>query len=308
MEWTERLRMRQLYLLVAVHEHRNISRTASRMGLTQPGLSKWLADLENDLGVKLFRREARGLQPTAHCDALVQHARAIIGELDRTRTTIALLSQGATGNLVVGTTPSVSAGVVPQAAAHVARQFPDAFLRLMEDRVDVLLAQLLEGRVDFVITRTEQARLEPRLRLERLYPEHISVVVGPRHPLADRREVGWPEVMAYPWVAPPPTSPIRRELDHELALAGQDNPRYRVESGSALVIVSLLQTTEMVAPMSSRPMAYFRRLGQLVPLPLPNLREGSVSVIHRRDAVPTPLHGAFLDGLRAAAQADMPTA
>ena len=64
MEWTQRLRMRQLYLLVALYETRNISHTAKQMGVTQPGLSKWLSELEEDLNVKLFKRNSRGLTPT----------------------------------------------------------------------------------------------------------------------------------------------------------------------------------------------------------------------------------------------------
>ena len=108
MEWTQRLRMRQLYLLVALYESRNISHTAAQMGVTQPGLSKFLGDLEEDLNVKLFKRNSRGLTPTEFCTALVTHARAIIGELDRTQATISLMSIGASGNLVVGTTPTVA--------------------------------------------------------------------------------------------------------------------------------------------------------------------------------------------------------
>ncbi|WP_342128458.1 LysR family transcriptional regulator [Hydrogenophaga sp. OTU3427] len=302
MEWTQRLRMRQLYLLVALYENRNVSHTAARMGVTQPGLSKWLGELEEDLNVKLFKRGPRGLEPTDYCAALVQHARAIIGELDRTQTTIRLLSNGITGNLVVGTTPTVATGVVPRAAHLLGKRHPDAFLRLVEDRLDLLMPQLLEGRMDFVVTRTDQARLEPGLRCDLLYPEHIRIVVGPQHPLARKRKLAWADVMRYPWITPPKTSPIRRELEHELALAGQPTPRYRVESGSTLVILSMLQDGDLVAPMSGRLMESFHKNHQLVPLPLPYLREGSVGVIRRLEAVETPLHKAFMEGLLQAAR------
>ncbi len=302
MEWTQRLRMRQLYLLVALYETRNVSHTAIQMGVTQPGLSKWLGELEEDLNVKLFKRNSRGLVPTEFCTALVQHARAIIGELDRTQATIRLLSTGVTGNLVIGTTPTVATSVVPRAAHWVSKRFPDSFLRMVEDRVDVLLPQLLEGRMDFVVTRTDQARLESGLRCDVLYPEHIRIVVGANHPLAKKRKVDWADVMRHPWITPPKTSPIRRELEHELALAGQPTPRYRVESASTLLIVSMLQDGDLVAPMSGRLMDSFHQLKQLVPLPLPYLREGSVGVIRRREAIETPLHKAFMDGLRNAAR------
>lgn len=301
MEWTQRLRMRQLYLLVALYETRNVSHTAAQMGVTQPGLSKWLGELEEDLNVKLFKRNSRGLVPTEFCSALVLHARAIIGELDRTQTTIRLMSNGISGNLVVGSTPTVATSVVPRAARALGKRYPDAFVRVVEDRLDLLLPQLLEGRMDFVVTRTDQARLESGLRCDVLYPEHISIVVGTQHPLARKRKVDWADVLRHPWITPPKTSPIRRELEHELALAGQPTPRYRVECGATLTIVAMLQDGDLVAPMSARLMGYFQELKQAVPLPLPYLREGSVGVIRRREAAETPLHKAFFDGLRQAA-------
>lgn len=298
MEWTQRLRMRQLYLLVALYETRNVSHTAMQMGVTQPGLSKWLSELEEDLNVKLFKRNSRGLTPTEFCTALVSHARAIIGELDRTQATIRLMSIGASGNLVVGTTPTVATGLVPKAAGYFRKRFPDAYLNIIENRLDALLPQLEEGRVDLVITRTDQARLDAGVRCDILHPEQIRVVVGANHPLAKKRKVDWPDVLRYPWVIPPKVSPLRRELEHELALAGQPSPRYRVETGSTLVIVTMLQDGDLVAPMSARLMHYFQGLKQVVPLPLPYLREGSVGVIRRREAAESPMQKAFMDGLR----------
>jgi len=302
MEWTQRLSISQLYLLVALYENRNVSHTAARMGVTQPGLSKWLGELEEDLNVKLFKRGPRGLEPTDYCAALVQHARAIIGELDRTQTPNGGGEKATPGNWGVGTPPTGAPGVGPGAAHLLGKRHPDAFLRLVEDRLDLLMPQLLEGRMDFVVTRTDQARLEPGLRCDLLYPEHIRIVVGPQHPLARKRKLAWADVMRYPWITPPKTSPIRRELEHELALAGQPTPRYRVESGSTLVILSMLQDGDLVAPMSGRLMESFHKNHQLVPLPLPYLREGSVGVIRRLEAVETPLHKAFMEGLLQAAR------
>ena len=84
----------------------------------------------------------------------------------------------------------------------------------------------------------------------------------------------------------------------ETALAGQPAPRYRVETGSTLVIVTMLQDGNLVAAMSARLMDYFQGLRQVVPLPLPYLREGSVGVIRRRDAAESAMSKAFMDGLR----------
>lgn len=87
-----------------------------------------------------------------------------------------------------------------------------------------------------------------------------------------------------------------------MALAGQPAPRYRVETGSTVVIVTMLQDGNLVAPMSTRLMAYFQGLKQLVALPLPYLREGNVGVIRRREVDDTPMLTAFMEGLRLSAE------
>ncbi|BDB27392.1 LysR family transcriptional regulator [Cupriavidus sp. P-10] len=59
------MRIRQLHVLVELHRIRNLSRTAANLDMTQSALSKWLAELEDDLGVPLFEREPKGIRPTA---------------------------------------------------------------------------------------------------------------------------------------------------------------------------------------------------------------------------------------------------
>ena len=298
MEWTQRLRVKQLHLLVALYETGNVSRTASRMGMTQPGLSKWLGDLEEDLGVRLFERNSRGLTPTPYCAALVEHARAVIGELDRTQATIRLMASGASGHFVVGTTPTAATALVPRAAGHFRRQFPDAYIQIVEDKLDALLPRLKEGRLDCVVAKTDQARFEAGMRCDVLFKERLRLVVSRQHPLARRRKVGWDDVQAWPWISPLLDSPLRKELEQELALANQPAPRYRLETGSTVVILSMLAAGELVSPMSAHVAAHYQALGQVAVLPLATLRESSVGVIRRRAAPNTALMRAFMEGLR----------
>ena len=71
MDWTHRLRLRNLKMLLSLDQTRNISHSAAMLNTTQPGLSKWLKDLEDDIGLPLFERHARGLRPTPHGDVLI---------------------------------------------------------------------------------------------------------------------------------------------------------------------------------------------------------------------------------------------
>ncbi|WP_432262527.1 LysR family transcriptional regulator [Cupriavidus sp. TMH.W2] len=302
MDWTQRLRIRQLHVLVALHETRNVSRTAARLNMTQPALSRWLVELEGELGVALFERHSRGLVPTPFCDALVVHARAVLSEIERAQATIRVMADGASGQLAIGATPTVAVDLLPSAIRLFREHFPDAHLTLAEGTVEDMLSALREGRLDFVVGRTEVQGVDGALRCELLYPETIRVIAGPRHPLARKRKVSWADTRAYTWVGPPVTSQIRRELDYELALAGEPAPRVRIESAMVLANVSLLQQGQLLAVMSGRMTEFFSQLGQVVALKLPYRREGMVGVLRRRDAEQTALRHAFMEALRASSR------
>src|SRR5690606_21616599 len=100
--WTRHLRIRHLSTLVALHEARNLSHTAAQMGITQPALSKWLREMEKDLGVSLFERHSRGLVPTEYCDLLVDRARLVLNELGRTASLLDAVASGTSGSLHIG--------------------------------------------------------------------------------------------------------------------------------------------------------------------------------------------------------------
>ena len=85
MDWTYRLRLRHLQLLLSLAETGNLSQSATALNTTQPALSKWLKELEKDVGLPLFERHARGLRPTGPGEALIEHARRIEAHLDTAR-------------------------------------------------------------------------------------------------------------------------------------------------------------------------------------------------------------------------------
>ena len=63
-DWTDRIRLRNLRFLLSLAQTRNLSHSAAVLHTTQPGLSKWLKDLESDVGLTLFERHARGMRIT----------------------------------------------------------------------------------------------------------------------------------------------------------------------------------------------------------------------------------------------------
>ncbi|WP_186170401.1 LysR family transcriptional regulator, partial [Burkholderia gladioli] len=101
-----RLKTRQLLLVVALAEEGNIHRAAAVLNMTQPAASKLLRELEDMLGTVLFERMPRGVKPTLYGDALIRHARAVLGSLEQAQEELDGLKAGHLGHVAIGTITS----------------------------------------------------------------------------------------------------------------------------------------------------------------------------------------------------------
>ncbi|MES2413569.1 MAG: LysR family transcriptional regulator [Pseudomonadota bacterium] len=303
MDWTQKIRIRQLWVLIKLYEARNMTSAASEVGMSQPALSKWLSELEAEVGAKLFLRTTRGFQATPVCDELIVHARMVVGEMERSRATVAIVARGAKSSLAIGTSPPATTSLIPDAIHRFREIHPDVHLAIHENTINFLLPQLRAAKLDFLIVRLEHPELDSHIRYDLLYQEEIRLVVGVKHPLAGKRKLDWPEVVSQPWIGPALESPLRRELEHELALAGQTAPQYQIETTSTLVQVGLLQEGSLVAVMSARMAKYFKAAKQVAILPLNYQRRSAIGVLSLRNALPTVYREAFFEALKASTRA-----
>ncbi|RYY98291.1 MAG: LysR family transcriptional regulator, partial [Comamonadaceae bacterium] len=143
-----RLRLRHLELLVALAEAGTMRAAAARLHLSQPALSKMLAEVEAGFGARLFERSPQGLQANGLGQAAVYRARVMLGELARGQEEIDALRTHASGVLRLGTL-SVTAAV-PRAIVRLRQQVPGAQVQVHEGRVRDLVQRLLDGELDAV--------------------------------------------------------------------------------------------------------------------------------------------------------------
>lgn len=304
--WKKRLRFRHLQVLLLLHETRNMSRAASMLAMTQPALTKWLREIETDMGVSLFERHSRGLVPSAHCELLVVRARLVLNELDRTVEMLETLSEdGLNGRLRLGATPIAMAGTLPTAIAAFHRHHPRATVSVSDGYLDLLIPRLKEGQLDLVVSILEERDYGGGLALQRLYEERFVVIAASHHPLARRKRVSWKDAVAFPWAGPPASSPIRRELEQELALAHQPMPRFAAEVSSTQLVATLLEHTSMLSLVSRETAGYLRRSGSIRVLPLTSQRRSHVGVMWRKDQVLGELETSLLQCLREASAAQV---
>ena len=166
-----RLKTRHLLLLIHLYEQRSVLRAAEAANMTQPAASKLLAEMEDLLGVTLFDRHARGVEPTWYGQVLIRRARAALSEIGRAHDEISALRSGRTGQAAIGTVVNPGTTLVPQAIAAVKREFPDILIKVEMDYSRPLVARLLDGQLDIVIGRIMDSDNSAELDFEPLADE-----------------------------------------------------------------------------------------------------------------------------------------
>lgn len=143
-----RLRFKQLALLVALDDHRNLHRAADAVHLAQPSATKLIHDLELLFGVKLFERLPRGMQATEIGGEIVTFARRMLIDLDRFTQDLDSKRQGGFGQLMVGAIMGAAPDVVAHAVTEMKRLRPLLVVKLLGETSDEILNLLAQRRID----------------------------------------------------------------------------------------------------------------------------------------------------------------
>lgn len=280
-----RLKMRQVLLLAALDEHRNMHRAAASLSMTQPAATRLLADLERLLGLRLFERSARGLAPNAYGESLVRHARAVLATLDHARDDINALASGTEGKIVLGALLVAAPVLVPRAVARFKERHPNHTVLIREGTSAALAPRLQRGELDLIVGRASSDLAGEGLKFEAFYSEPMQAVARPGHPRANRRGVRLAQLAGEQWIVPTPEAAYRRRLEAAFRQAGVEPPRRIVESTSILTNIALVRETDMLAVMPRDVAQQYSGLGLVrtvaVRLPAPSGPVGVVTVLGR---------------------------
>ncbi|NML44038.1 LysR family transcriptional regulator [Ramlibacter sp. G-1-2-2] len=257
-----RLRMRQVALLLAIDELGTLSSAAERLGLTQPAATKMLGELEQALGQKLFDRVGRGLQRNAAGERVTGFFRSIRGSMEALAQELEVLHQGGGGRLAVGSIMAASPGRLTRALLQLKAEFPLLALEVAVDTSDRLLAQLREGVLEMVIGR-KAAVPGVACSFQPIEDEELAVIAGNEHPLARRRSLEFGALLDYPWILQPQGSPMRDLIEHEFRHHDAELPRGLVETGSILTTINLVRSSPMLGVIPQAVAAQHAQHGML---------------------------------------------
>lgn len=293
-----RLKTRHLILLVELGRHGSILHAAEAAGLTQPGASKLLSELEDTLGVTLFERLPRGVAPTWYGEVMIRRAGAALAEMEAAHQEVVLGAAGVGGRVTLGTVMTPSTGLVPAAVQLLKERHAQVQVSISVDTSKVLVEKLRSGETDIVIGRILDPALAQELNFEPLAEEVHRLVVRAGHPWLSRTELAVEELAAAPWILPPPGM-LRDRLTAMFISHGVREPVDSIETMALSVIPLLLMGSDRVVALPEELVLPYLEFGTLAVLPVGlDIRLDCYGIVTRRQHHLAPAAEAMVQALR----------
>lgn len=204
---------------VAACEEGSIARAAEREALVASALSKRIAALEAELGVRLLVRRRRGVEPTPAGQALLAGARELLSRMQRVRAELGAFGQGAQGSVRVFASPSVLAEQLPDDIARFLARHPAVRVSVDERTSADIVRGLQEGAADLGVL-WDHADLRG-LHTVPYRGDHLCIAMAPGHPLARRNALRFEETLDEDSVGVATAGLMDRLLQRQAALAGR---------------------------------------------------------------------------------------
>lgn len=179
------MRFNQIRDLLAIVETGSLRAAARRIGVSQPSMSKSVAQLEREMQAQLLLRTARGVVLTAAGRAVVARGRVIDGELRKVQDDLAALRGRTEGAVSFGYGPAVTFPLVPDAMSRFRTKWPHAHVRIREGMRNALLPLVRDETLDFSICESIAPQDEAGLHFKPLIKPELVVVGRRGHPLAN---------------------------------------------------------------------------------------------------------------------------
>ena len=201
-----------LTAFLAVAESGSFSTAAERLFITQPAVSKRIAQLEQQLGTRLFDRVGRRIRLTEAGEALLPRARQVLLDLEDMGRAISNLTGTVSGTLRIGTSHHIGLHRLPPVLRRFSREYPDVKLDIHFIDSEEAWEAVLHGDLEMgVVTLPPQP--DPRLHSQAVWQDPLVFMAAPEHPLARLDRVTLETLTGYSAILPSPVTFTRRIVE-----------------------------------------------------------------------------------------------
>lgn len=204
----------------------HFTRAAEHLHLAQPSLSRQIAGLESELGVRLFHRVRGNVALTVAGERLLPIARRMLADAEAARSEMAELVGLSRGRIRLGATPTLCTSLVAEVLAEFRARYPGIDVEILERGSRSLLEALVEGALDLALIVTSVSSGAARAVLERepILSERLVVVSAAAEPdpFAQGKAVELAELATVPQIAFPENYDLRVAMDAAFGAEGLD--------------------------------------------------------------------------------------
>jgi LysR family hca operon transcriptional activator len=239
------MELRHLRYFVAVADAGNLTVAAQRMLHTsQPSLSRQIRDLENEVGAQLLTRRARGIELTPAGRAFLDHARAVLSQVEAAAVAARLAAHPSKPCFTMGFLTGHELTWMPEALQILRDELPNIDVMISSQYSPLLADGLSKGKIDAAFLRRERGA--PDLAFRLLVKEPLVVVLPGNHRLAALKDISPKDLMGETFVIVSQTAPVLRGvIDHYLKRSGiKITPAH--EADHVTMGISLIMSTRGV--------------------------------------------------------------
>lgn len=218
MEIAARLSLKQIRAFVAVYRTRRIAGAAQKLSVTQSAISVSIRQIEAVLGVRLFDRTTRTLEPTAAAHEAIGLAERVLHDVEIFGAEVQQLGDRKRGHVSLVVAPAVAAALLSGVVRKFVERYPSIRLTIDDCAPDQFASRIVGEHAEFGIGSPELGSSD--LELSPLLRDRLCLICADRHPLARRRHVRWRDLHGVPLIAVRPGYGVRRLIDSVASKVG----------------------------------------------------------------------------------------
>jgi LysR family transcriptional regulator, regulator of abg operon len=241
------MKLTQLRDVVTVGERGSLRGAARHLGLAQPAITRSIREIERELGVPLFERQAKGMVLTPMGERFVLRARTVQDELRRAQEEIDQLRGQTTGQVNVALSTVSHLALLPRSLTAFRTRFPEVLINIEEALYPNIEIPLITGKLDFYVGPLPETALPKDLSVEKLFDNKRVILARKGHPLAKARSLR--ELVDANWISTSVTVQNNAELGPLFERHGLPLPRVRMQAHSALTMIVAAAHSDLLAMM-----------------------------------------------------------
>ena len=299
-----RLKLHELHILLAVAQAGSMAKAAAQLAISEPAVSRSISDMENTLGVSLFDRSSKGVEPTPYGRALIKRGVAVFDELRQGIREIEFIKDPTIGEVHIGATSTIAeVGIVAAVIARMSQKYPRINFHVVEATPERLFHELRERNLDLIILLTFDPVASNDIVSEMLYEDRMVIVAAANNPWTRRSRIELADLINENWTLPEPGHPVTSIVAKAFRAIGCETPRVTATAAPGRIRDTLLATGRFLTVVQESALHFGATTPALKVLPLElSMARGTTNIMTLKKRALSPAVQLFIEHIREAAE------